>query len=293
MIAKSEKPPSGIVRPPTAISIPSPHGSLIHGRRLPLGPRRTTLVLALLALGLLVASAGSAMASDVRRPVPRRLVGPAVECPFRRLRAGDGRRERARASRTGARRRARGTTRTTASGPGQKGPDATGGNAKGGDAVVGGVTGTSVDIPSAPVQAPAATASGPAPDAVAPAPIVAAEVVQAVVPVAPVIGTVGPDLAAAADTGAAPRSPTSYRRSLHRRSPNCRRSDRSVRWRRACPTRPRPHGRCSRRATDDRWRCSSRSSRRSRCSLRSTAASTAATRSSPTARTGPDVARFR
>ena len=134
-------------------------------------------------------------------------------------------------------------------------PDATGGNVKGGDAVDGGVTGTSVDVPSAPVQAPAATASGPAPDAVAPAPISPPRWSRPSCPSPRWAAQWAPTSRrqpTRADAGrrrhpAGRRRRPTGRRTVVRRA--CRCSARSVRWRRACPIRPRPHGRCSRRAT--------------------------------------------
>ena len=212
MIAESEEPLSEVQRPLSEQQIPSPHGPLIHGRRLPLGPRRTTLVLALLALGLLVASAGVAAASDgawshapsVPTPAPDGSGVPTATWTDHGKHGSepgdaDSRGHDADGHDTGGHDADSGGVGTTDDGSSGGTTDPDDGHSSGGD-TGGDVTGTSVDIPSTPVQAPAPTASGPAPDAVAPAPIVSA--VEVFVPAD---GATGTDLGApAAFDGVAP-----------------------------------------------------------------------------------------
>ena len=211
MIAESEEPLSGVPRPLRDHQIPSPHGSLIHGRRILLGPRRSSIVLALLALGLLVASAGVAAASDgawshaptTPAAAPDGAGLPTATWTDHGKHGGDPGDDDSGGDAAGGHGTSGhdtgghdpdsggvgttdngstggvGTTDNgSTGGVGTTDNGSTGGptapddgHSSGGD-TGGDVTGTSVDIPSTPVQAPAPTASGPAPDAVAPAPII-------------------------------------------------------------------------------------------------------------------------
>ena len=211
MIADSEKPTLRGCPTTESHLIPSPHGFLIHSRRLPLGPRRTTIALVLLALGLLVASAGAAFASSGNTwssGRPATATGGAAPVAGAGNEHGhdhewadghdgdhgsgdrdnDGEVDPEPQPEPGT-----DPDPNTGHDPGHVGNqnENPNGPSAGGD-TDGAVGGTSVDTPSAPVQAPAATAGGPAPAAVAPAPIVA----SALEAFTPVTGPAGGDLGA-------------------------------------------------------------------------------------------------